>query len=202
MKHINEHRVVTGGIVLKKKRRRRFSFILWGAILLFIMTVLSFPQWITFFYPQPHRDTVILASYENQIDPYLVFAIIRAESKYQSQAESSAGARGLMQLMPDTAQWIADKKGIKDFEITQLHEPNLNINFGCWYLANLSQEFDGRIPMVIAAYNAGRGNVKEWIISEQWDGDPSKIESIPFPETRNYVKNVLKNYEAYRAIYQ
>ncbi|MGB4508879.1 MAG: lytic transglycosylase domain-containing protein, partial [Syntrophomonadaceae bacterium] len=79
--------------------------------------------------------------------------------------------------------------------------PQTNINFGCWYLASLSKEFDGQVPLMVAAYNAGRGTVQQWIAGQIWDGDPERLESIPFEETREYVRNVLKNYEAYQVIY-
>lgn len=183
------------------KTRRRFSIALWLVILMFLAVVLTFPKWITVFYPQPHRDLVFNASLEHQVDPYLVFGIIRAESKYQSQALSPVGAVGLMQIMPTTGQWIAEQQGIEDFDPSQLQDPQTNINFGCWYLASLSKEFDGQVPLMVAAYNAGRGTVQQWIAGQIWDGDPERLESIPFEETREYVRNVLKNYEAYQVIY-
>ena len=182
-------------------RKTRFPRILWISILIFLIVLITFPRWIGFFYPQPHRDLVLSAAYENNIDPYLVFAVIRAESKYQTGAQSSAGARGLMQIMPDTAKWIAEQQGIEDITPEKLHEPETNIRLGCWYLASLNKEFEGRMPLVIAAYNAGRGKTREWVIEQKWGGDPEKIDNIPYEETRLYVKNVLANYRAYRAIY-
>lgn len=186
---------------MRHSLKRRLSITIWITILVFLAVVLTFPKWITIFYPQPHRDLVFTASYEHKIDPYLVFAIIRAESKYQAGAESPVGARGLMQIMPETANWIAEQQGIEDFDPDQLNDPEININYGCWYVENLSEEFEGRIPLVVASYNAGRGKVKEWMIKGKWDGNPEKLDEIPFKETRQYVKNVLKNYEAYKAIY-
>ncbi|MBO8158882.1 MAG: lytic transglycosylase domain-containing protein [Thermosyntropha sp.] len=164
--------------------------------------VLTFPKWITVFYPKPHSELVFAEAYKNDIDPYLVFAIIRTESKYQTSAVSSAGAKGLMQIMPDTASWIASKKGIENFTVDSLHDPEVNISLGCWYLADLYREYDGNVPLVIAAYNAGRGNVREWVNQGIWDGDIEEIDKIPFPETREYLSNVLKSYEAYKAIYE
>lgn len=138
---------------------------------------------------------------DNKVDPYLVFGIIRAESKYQTGARSSVGARGLMQIMPETGQWIASQHGIKDFDPDSLHDPELNIKFGCWYLASLSKEFNGQVPLMVAAYNAGRGTVKQWVDTRTWDGDPEKLEDIPYRETREYVRIVLKNHAAYQVIY-
>ncbi len=186
---------------MKRKSKSRFPKILWIVILIFLALVISFPKWISIFYPEPHRDIVFSSAYDNQVDPYLVFAIIRAESKFQPAAQSSAGAIGLMQIMPETAQWIAGQRGIEDFDTAQLNQAEINIQFGCWYLANLSQEFNDNLPLVIAAYNAGRGKVGKWVQSGQWDGSIERLKDIPFAETRDYVKNVMRNYEAYRAIY-
>ncbi len=184
------------------KGRSRFSTILWVSILLFVAVVLSFPKWITIFYPLPHQELIFSEAREHDVDPYLVFAIIRAESKYQNAAESAVGAKGLMQIMPETAYWIAEQNGIEDFKLEDLHRPEVNISFGCWYLHSLIKEFKGNVPLTVASYNAGRGKVQEWLVGETWNGDPNEIDQIPFPETRQYLKNVLKNYEAYQAIYQ
>ena len=153
------------------------------------------------FYPQPHKDLVYAAAYEHQIDPYLIFAIIKAESKYQNHAQSSVGARGLMQIMPETAVWIAQTKGIEDFEEMQLHDPKTNIEFGVWYLSSLNKEFDGKYPVILAAYNAGRGTVQKWLAEGIWDGDIKHTGNIPYSETKNYVNRVMQYYDAYRAIY-
>ncbi len=182
--------------------KKNFSIFLWVSILVFLAVVLTFPKWITVFYPLPHQDVVFTAAGEHAVDPYLVFAIIRAESKYQTGAESPVGAKGLMQIMPETGAWIAQQKNVAGFQSDDLHNPDINIGFGCWYLKNLQNEFHGSVPLTVAAYNAGRGQVEQWLSEGAWNGDPEQIEKIPFPETRQYVKNVLKNYEAYQAIYE
>ncbi|QGU00177.1 Soluble lytic murein transglycosylase [Candidatus Syntrophocurvum alkaliphilum] len=186
---------------MSRFRKPRASIFIWLFILIFLFIIITFPRWITVFYPQPHKDLIFSSAYEYQIDPYLIFSIIRAESKFQTTAESPVGAKGLMQIMPDTALWIAEQRGVEDFQIDELHKPEINIDFGCWYLASLKKEFDGQLPIVIAAYNAGRGKVVNWIEVGQWDGTEDNVEQIPFSETRKYVKNVLKNYQAYHAIY-
>jgi len=187
---------------LKRKAKSRVSIFLWAAILIFLGGVISFPKWITVFYPLPHHDIVFSMANEYNVDPYLVFAIIRAESKFQNTAQSPVGARGLMQIMPETAEWIAKQMKIDDFKAEDLHNPEVNIRFGCWYIRDLNAEFKGNIPLQVAAYNAGRGKVSQWIQEGRWDGDPNNIEGIPFPETKQYVKNVLRNYQAYNAIYK
>lgn len=187
---------------MARKHKRRISAFLWIFILLFLATVITFPKWITLFYPQPHRELVYATAAEYNIDPNLVFAIIRAESKYQTGARSSVGARGLMQIMPETASWVAEQMNMEDFTTEDLHDPEVNIRIGCWYINNLNREFEGRLPIIAAAYNAGRGKAKEWVVSGQWDGSEKDINNIPFAETRKYVHNVLKNYQAYQAIYE
>ncbi|MDD3894403.1 MAG: lytic transglycosylase domain-containing protein [Syntrophomonadaceae bacterium] len=181
--------------------RKKLIKIAWLFILVFLLIVVTFPKWITVFYPQPHRDLTINAACENDVDPYLVFAIIRAESKYQTTAESPLGAKGLMQIMPETGAWIAEQRGVENFSPDMLHDPDTNIQFGCWYLNNLSKEFEGRLPIIIAAYNAGRGQVKQWIIDGTWDGTYEQLDNVPFEETKIYTRNVMRNYEAYLAIY-
>jgi soluble lytic murein transglycosylase len=201
-KYINTRPSTGGGIFLRKRTPNNYPVLLWIAILLFLAVVLTFPKWITIFYPLPHSDIVIANAAEYEVDPYLVFAIIRAESKYETGAESVRGAKGLMQIMPETASWIAAQMDVKDFKVDDLHDPATNIRFGCWYLHSLLKEYHNNIPFTIAAYNAGQGEVQQWIAAGLWDGNPQNLEGIPFPETRQYVRNVLKNHEAYLAIYK
>lgn len=187
---------------MRVKKKKRFSVFFWTFILIFLAIILTFPKWITVFYPLPHEDVVFSAALEQDVDPYLVFAIIRAESKFQSEATSPVGAKGLMQIMPETGEWIADQMELEDFDVDDLHDVDTNVRLGSWYLSNLSSEFEGNVSLTVASYNAGRGTVKQWMESGQWQGDSEELENIPFPETRQYVKNVLKNYEAYKVIYQ
>lgn len=187
---------------MTKINKSKFSILIWAFILVFMGTVISFPKWITVFYPLPHRDIVFSAAAANNVDPYLVFAIIRAESKFQARAKSPVGAIGLMQIMPETGVWIAKQMNMPDYEVEDLNNPEINIRFGCWYISDLDNEFKGNVPLQVAAYNAGRGKVNQWVQEGKWDGNPSNMEGIPFPETKQYVKNVLSNYQAYKAIYK
>jgi len=186
---------------LRRSKKSRLRIFLWLAIALFILVTATFPRWITIFYPRPHQDLVYSMAAQYDVDPFLVFAIIRAESKYQTWAESPRGAKGLMQIMPETAAWIADQMKIKGFEVDDLHDPKVNIRMGCWYLNDIQEEFNGSLPLTAAAYNAGRGKVRQWQEAGQWDGSSDTLQDIPFPETREYVRTVLANYRAYHAIY-
>ncbi|HYG58865.1 MAG TPA: lytic transglycosylase domain-containing protein, partial [Symbiobacteriaceae bacterium] len=184
------------------RRRRRFRTWL---ILLAALGVLGYfgYRWlVTLVYPLPleHRATLYRRAEEHGLDPYLVAAVIRAESGWEPTAESSQGARGLMQLMPDTARWVADQMGVA-YAPERLNDPDYNIRLGCWYLANLHQEFGGDTVLALAAYNGGRSNVQKWLRDRQWTGEHHTLEQIPFQETRLYVAKVLRDLERYHRIY-
>ena len=186
---------------IQQKKRMKFR---WGRTLgiSFLLLVLTFPFWIGIFYPMPHPMLVDFYSRETEIDPYLIYALIRQESRYQPAAESSAGAQGLMQLLPETANWLAEKRGMEKEPLTetQLKDPAINIHFGCLYLAWLKEEFNGQLPLMLAAYNAGHGQVQQWMAEGVWDGTRETLDAIPFEETKSYVRGVLTNYDAYQKI--
>jgi soluble lytic murein transglycosylase len=183
--------------VIIRIKRTHLRIVFFGFIFLVLLLFAKSALIGKLIYPFPHRALIMEYANKNQIDPYLVAAIIRTESKFDSKAESAKGARGIMQLMPETASWAAHRMGIKHFNTNQLFDPETNIKIGCWYLANLSKEFKGNHVLVIASYNGGRGNVKNWLESEVWTGEKETLKQIPFPETKAYVGNVLNNWEKY-----
>ena len=131
------------------------------------------------------------------VDPLLVAAVIREESTFNPDDVSRTGAMGLMQIMPETARFIAMKSGVKYRAATELTEPDTNIRLGSWYLAYLLRKFDDDVVMTIAGYNAGPRAVKRW--ASRLSAAPDEfIESIPYPETRRYTKKVLKSYAMFR----
>ena len=149
-------------------------------------------------YPFNYKEEVIAAAEKEQVPPSLVASVILAESKYKNTAESETGALGLMQLMPDTARWVAQQVGHGNYTDRQLKEPTINIELGTWYLGHLLKEFNGDQVLALAAYNAGRGHVESWLRENNWNG---MVDTIPFPETRSYVKAVLQYQERYEALY-
>lgn len=153
-------------------------------------------------YPYPHRNLIEKYASLYNVDPLLVVAVIREESKFLPQSESRKGAKGLMQLMPNTARWISQNLGEKDYSDEDLLKPEKNIQYGTWYLASLAKEFHGNMTLILAAYNGGRGHVKEWINTDQIDLDHVRAQDIPFRETREYVQRVLKSYERYINLYR
>lgn len=165
------------------------------------MILIAIPWFWRLFYPFPYRDSILRHSREFNLDPNLVVAVIRVESKFRITAESPRGAKGLMQLMPDTARWAAEQMGI-EYSEGDLFDPDYNITVGCWYLANLLHEFKGNLPAALAAYNGGRGNVRDWLAQGIWQGSLEEIERIPFKETRDFVFRVLHDYRVYSALYK
>jgi soluble lytic murein transglycosylase len=155
---------------------------------------------IRWYYPLHYRSILVQQASAHGLDPYLVAAVIRTESGFKPDATSSRGARGLMQIMPETGEWAARQLRLP-FSPEMLYEPEYNIRLGCWYLASLRDEFGGDLVLSLAAYNAGRSNVKRWLDERQWTGESHRLDQIPFPETRHYVAKVLRDVERYRMIY-
>ena len=114
-------------------------------------------------YLYPYKDIIIKYAKQNELEVSLLAAVILSESKFYYSAESHRGAKGLMQLMPETARWVAGEIGLNNYTEEQLLEPEINIMLGSWYLASLKREFNNNEVLMLAAYNAGRGNVNEWM---------------------------------------
>lgn len=150
-------------------------------------------------YPLKHVDVIRAQAEEFDLDPYLIAALIHVESKWREDAVSKKGATGLMQLMPDTAAWVAEQMGI-EFEVQDLLDPEMNIMMGCWYLNYLSRRFSS-FTAALAAYNGGQGNVQQWLAKEQWDGSFESASDIPFWETRTYLRKLSYTWSIYRRIY-
>lgn len=179
-----------------RSNRRAILFI----ILLVIAVLALFKPTGRLFYPLPYRESVFFYAQNNGLDPLLVMAVIRTESKFYPLAESSTGARGLMQLMPETARWVAGRLKIQ-FRPERLFEPEYNLRLGIWYLAYLIREFNGNLGAALAAYNGGKENVKGWLAGGIWSGNIADLKKIPFPETREFVRQVLRDYRMYRIFY-
>lgn len=169
---------------------------LWIAVILFIVVILSVKPVMRVVFPVLYTDEIRRYSTVYEIDEHLVMAVISAESKFDKNAQSHKGAKGLMQIREKTAEWCMEKFGI-DGDIDNLYNPGLNINIGCAYISYLLEKFGGDICTTLAAYNAGEGNVKRWLEKEKvLDAD-----NIPFEETRNYVKRVSERKNIYHFLY-
>lgn len=146
----------------------------------------------------PYRELAQQAARENDIDEAWVFGLMRQESRFVNVARSSVGASGLMQVMPDTARWIAKRLGIKRFDPSEMQDPARNIQFGAYYLKHVQTTLDGSPVLATAAYNAGPGRAQRWRDTRPMEA-AVYIETIPFAETRDYVKKVMSNAMYYAA---
>jgi soluble lytic murein transglycosylase len=151
-------------------------------------------------YPFPYLNEIEQWSEKRQLNPLLVTALIRQESRFETKVRSTAGATGLMQVLPNTAKWIAPQ--IKfDTKKIDLQNPNNNIMFGTWYLDHTHQQYGNSSLLAIASYNAGPGNVSKWLPTLPKEDPDEFVESIPFDETKNYVRQVFGNYWNYLRLY-
>jgi soluble lytic murein transglycosylase len=152
--------------------------------------------------PLRHDDIIRQQAEDKELDPALIAGVIFTESHFIDQT-SHAGAKGLMQLMPETAAYIAQKSGGTAFVQGDLATPQVNIAYGSWYLRHLLDKYDGRVALALAAYNAGQGNVDAWLAEAGARGEQFRAaDHIPFPETRDYVRKVLEAREDYRREYK
>jgi soluble lytic murein transglycosylase len=151
--------------------------------------------------PLRHEDVIRQQAADKKVDPALIAGVIYTESRFRDQT-SHAGAKGLMQLMPDTADYIARKSGGTRFERADLATPQINIAYGTWYLRYLLDKYKGNTILTLAAYNAGEGKVDQWRGEAAAKGERFRVAShIPFKETRDYVHRVLSAQRDYRANY-
>ena len=148
-------------------------------------------------YPDDYYDTVIKYSERYNVPHHLVFAVIKVESDFDSRAKSSAGAMGLMQVLPSTYEWLAKINGEIPFT-SALYDPDTNIKYGTYYLQYLYSKF-GTWEKALVAYNWGEGRLAEFIEENGYEEGDYAL--IPSKETRNYVKKVLHHFEKYKEIY-
>ena len=152
-------------------------------------------------YPFPFRRMIEAEARERGIDPFIAAALIRQESQFQVRALSHVGARGLMQLMPATAQTLADETGIEDWTPDLLYQPEVNVFLGTRYVAEQNRAYSGDLPSIFSAYNAGPHQVDRWKAFPEYGDAALFTERIPFSETRDYVKILTRNRAFYEGLY-
>jgi soluble lytic murein transglycosylase len=182
------------------RRRRRLAFLAAGVIVAggigyVVLEPVVHDAILEITLPLRHEDIVRQQARAKDLDPALVAAVIYRESKFRDQT-SKAGAEGLMQILPDTAKFIAKRSGGTQFELHDLGNPQINISYGCWYLRYLVQRYDGNEVAAVAAYNAGHGHV------DGWGGNALTTADIRFPETREYVDDVFEKRGDYAKHYR
>ena len=183
------------------RRRRRVLAIVALAATAFVVILAAplFRKAVTEFnLPLTNADVIRQQAAEKHLDPALIAGVIYAETKFDAR-RSAAGAMGLMQIMPQTAQFLARRSGAKTFTVSDLGTPAVNIAYGSYYLRYLLDEYHGSKVLALAAYNGGEANVDSWVAAHP--GRRFVIADIPFPETRAYVTRVLQAQKDYRRTY-
>lgn len=182
----------------KSNKRTRKNILI---IVIAVIIIANFKVILKSFFPLEYEKSIIEYSEMYNVDPNLVAAVINTESKFVVDASSSKGAIGLMQIMPDTGKWIAEKLELSNFNEEIIADPEINIRMGTWYLKKLSEDFNGDYILVLAAYNGGPGNVTKWLEDEKYSSDGENLHKIPFKETKSYVQKVKFNHRIYKYLY-
>ena len=185
------------------RRRRRVLVVVALAATAFvvILTAPLFRKAVTEFnLPLTNADVIRQQAAEKHLDPALIAGVIYAETKFDARP-SPAGAQGLMQILPQTAEFLAYKSGATTFTVADLGTPQVNIAYGSYYLRDLLDHYNGKTVLALAAYNGGEANVDRWVQEARRDGKQMTIKAIPFPETRAYVQRVLSARGEYRKTY-
>lgn len=191
--------------VFRRRRRRRLTTTIGVALLAAALATVVIPRLPDavreFALPLAHEDIIRQQAGAKELDPSLLAAVIYAESGFRPRT-SHAGARGLMQITPTTASYIARLSGGTAFEQGDLATPQINISYGAFYLRYLLGRYDHNTVLALAAYNGGEGNVDSWIAKARSAERRFSVDQIPFTETRNYVDRVLRARMSYRQKYR
>ncbi len=186
--------------IYRKKKRSKAPVI--AAVLLIIAIVLAlagyfgYGLYLDYTYPLKYEYYVERYSEEYNVDKYFVYAVIRTESGFDKDAVSDAGARGLMQIMEETFDWVKFRMGDEDTVYYDMFKPEINIKYGCWLLGYLYDEF-GSVEVAAAAYHAGRGNVNNWLADSRYSSDGVHLDEIPIGDTAHYVSKITKAMDVY-----
>jgi len=159
------------------------------------------PEALRLSFPKGFEERVKVFSQKYALDEFLVYSVIREESHFDKEAVSVSDARGLMQLLPSTALEAAPKAGLSNFQASQLFSPDINLELGCYYLSWLLEIFEGNFAISLAGYNGGPTSAKTWYEKNGTLDIDEFIEEIPFEQSRNYVKKIIRSYAAYEAVY-
>ena len=189
-----------------KKRRSPLSIIIAALCAMAAMCVIALAIYRMEFtkaarYPVMYTGEIKAAAAENSIPAPYVAAVIMAESSYDPEAVSSVGARGLMQIMPETGEWIAGKFG-EECTPEALFDPNTSIRYGAWYLGFLMERYSGDMRCATAAYHAGQGTVDSWLADPAYSSDGVTLDKIGYESTDTYVNRVMKYYDYYTEAYE
>ena len=152
-------------------------------------------------YPMTYAPEIRAAAAEFSLDPAYVASVVLAESSFDAEAVSSVGAIGLMQIMPDTGEWIAGKLEDEPFDVQRLYQPEVNLRYGCWYLRFLLDRYDGDMYTASTAYHQGQGRVDQWLEDPQYSQDGRTLTAISSAVTDTYVNRIMESYANYQELY-
>lgn len=193
----------------KRKKRSRAPLIASVCILLALLAVLTLlwvrvwqPRKQRIIYPLEYREELLAASAEFEIDPCMLAALVQVESSYQADAVSPVGAIGLMQIMPETGQWLSGKIELEEeYTDEMLYDPLVNLRLGCWYLNYLLDRYDGQWQEALTAYIAGQGQVDKWLKDPALSADGKHLDVIPGQDVKEYAAKVMRFHEHYKEAY-
>lgn len=185
----------------KKKHSVIAVILLFLAMLIVVGGIFGYDFLEKYTHPIKYQNYVERYAIDNNIDKYLVYAVIKTESSFEPTAVSEVGARGLMQIMQPTFDWVKYRLGDEESEWLDMYDPEINIKYGCWLIGWLCQEFDD-VDTAMAAYHAGSGRVGEWLADKEYSSDGIHLDIIPLSDTAHYVSKINKALETYRKLYE
>ena len=184
------------------KRTLVITLIIIAALLLALCVDLIWSAIEKATHPYDYSQYISKYAYEYNIPESVIYAVIKVESSFDADAESSVGACGLMQIMPKTFEWLTGDEHLGEhLNKRMLFDPETNIKYGTYYLSYLYKKFDRNTNTVLAAYNGGEGNVAKWLKDPAYSDDGKNLKDIPFKETKNYVSKVNNEIQAYKDLY-
>lgn len=191
----------------RRRRQRRRTLLTIFASALIVLIALG--AWALFGrgrmdlsrYPMTYAPEIRAAAAEFSLDPAYVASVVLAESSFDAEAVSSVGAIGLMQIMPDTGEWIAGKLEDEPFDVQRLYQPEVNLRYGCWYLRFLLDRYDGDMYTASTAYHQGQGRVDQWLEDPQYSEDGRTLTAISSAVTDTYVNRIMESYAHYQELY-
>jgi len=186
-----------------RKKRRALPIMIICVVLAVLIAVagwFGYERFQRYTHPIKYENLVEEYSRENGLDKYLVYAVIKTESGFDPTALSNVGARGLMQIMEETFDWVKFKIGDEDTQYLDMYDPETNIRYGCWLLGYLYEEF-GNVETTMAAYHAGRGQVNQWLSDRNISSDGVHLDDIPISDTAHYVRKIVRAMDTYKKLY-
>lgn len=186
-----------------RKKRRVLPIVIIVCVITAALTaagIFGYGRFLRYTHPIKYENLVERYSRENDLDKYLVYAVIKTESGFDPQAASNVGARGLMQIMEPTFDWVKYRLGDEDSRYLDMYDPETNIRYGCWLIGYLCREF-GDVDTAMAAYHAGSGQVSEWLEDGDISADGVHLDVIPISDTAHYVSKIDRALDTYKKLY-